>query len=116
MAAYSGTPTINKSWVETDKGGKTIRVRRQLSITLSSQGGAINTIGYAALGFADGGIETVHCIRFTDGSNQIRWVGLFTDGDNVYVADPTQATDADRGEPSDVTGTLVMEIAGWPNP
>lgn len=85
-----------------------------MTLTLSSQGGATNTIGYAALGFAAGGISEARLVSFTDGGSQIRAVWLFTDTNNVYVGDPTQATDANRGIPTDVTGTLVMVVTGRP--
>lgn len=114
MSAYSGTPTVNGIWETGDRFGKRIRVHKRLTITLSSQGGGTNTIGYAALGFASGGIQYVHCVLFVDGSSNNRQIALFTDGNNVYTADPSVATDANRGLAADVTGTLTFEIAGLP--
>jgi hypothetical protein len=112
MAAYSGTPTVLRKWELGDRYGKAVEWCKDLSITLSSQGGATNTIGKVALGYST--IYDVKCILFTDGSSQKRAVVLFTDGTNVYVGDPTQATDANRFIPADVTGTLVLRISGKP--
>jgi hypothetical protein len=114
MGAYSGTPTRvgPGSWEITDRSGKVICVRKRLSLTLTAQGGLTNTIGYAALGFRAGGIISAQCLLFTDGSANKRFVGLFTDGNNLYVADPSVSTDADRGKAADVTGTLVCYVDG----
>ena len=113
MAAISSSAVTQVSaWEEGDRQGKFVRVRKRLSIALSSQGGASNTIGAVALGFRASGLISAQCLLFTDGSLVKRWVGLFTDGDNVYVADPQVSTDADRGKAADVTGTLVAEISG----
>lgn len=112
MAAYSGTPTVLRKWELGDRYGKQVEWCKDISISLSSQGGATNTIGKVALGFSD--IYAVQCLLFTDGSAQKRAVWLFTDGTNVYVGDPTNATDATRGIPGDVTGTLVLRISGKP--
>lgn len=114
MSAYSGTPTVVKSWEEGDRFGKRIRVRRLLSLVLSSQGGATNTIAATTLGIASGQLDVAICALFTDGGSQKRTVWCFTDGTNLYIGDPTQATDANRAIPADVTGTLVVEVAGLP--
>ena len=51
MSAYSGTPTVVSSWEQGDRNGKYLRVVKILDLTISSQGGASNTIGDTALGF-----------------------------------------------------------------
>lgn len=115
MATFSGTVTNNiVPWEEGDRQGKRIRIRKNITITLASQGGATNTITAASLGILAGQCSFVQCIQFIDGGSQKRTVWLFTDGTNVYVGDPTQATDANRAIPADVTGTLTLEIAGLP--
>lgn len=111
MAAYSGTPTVVRTWSTGDRNGKLVEVTKDLTITLSSQGGLTNTIGKAALGFTE--IHTVLTLQFVDGSSVIRAVALTTDGDNVYTCDPQVSTDADRGKAADVTGTLTFRISGW---
>lgn len=112
MGAYAGTPTVNLAFEQGDRYGKLVRVVRNLSLTISSQGGATNTIGYAALGFASGGISGVRLVNYTDGSSQNRGIIAWTDGSNVYLGDPQVSTDADRCEPLDMTGTLVIEVYG----
>jgi hypothetical protein len=114
MSAFSGTVTLvgPGAYEIGTKSGQYIAVRKRISIDLTAQGDATDTIGAVALGFRTGGLIAARCILFTDGSDQKRWVGLFTDGDNLYVADPTNATDATRGIPGNVTGTLVAEIDG----
>lgn len=112
MGAYAGTPTVNLAFEQGDRYGKLIRVVRNLTLTISSQGGASNTIGYAALGFADGGIDSVKVVNYTDGSSQNRGILAWTDGDNIYLGDPQVSTDADRCEPLDMSGTLQIEVTG----
>jgi hypothetical protein len=114
MGAYTGTPTRvgPGGWEVSDRQGKLICIRKRLSLTLSAQGGATNTISATSLGFRSTGLISAKCILFTDGSAQKRHVNLFTDGTYLYVADPTNPTDATRGIPGDVTGTLVCEVDG----
>jgi hypothetical protein len=114
MAAYSGTPTVDLAYEVGDRFGKRVGVRRLLTLTISSQGGTSNTIGYAALGFASGFIYSVVVRNFTDGSAQNRGIIAWTNGTNVYLGDPQVTTDADRCEPIDLTGTLVLDLFGLP--
>lgn len=115
MAAFSGTVTQvgPGSYEIGTRSGQFIAVRKQISIALSSQGGASNLISAVSLGFRTGGLIAARCLLFTDGSSVKRWVALFTDGTNLYVADPQVSTDADRGKAADVTGTLVCEVDGY---
>lgn len=115
MAAYSGTPTIVSQWEEGDRFGKRQRVVKRLSLSLSSQGGTTNNIPATALGFLAGTLSKATCILFTDGSSNKRVIWCFTDGTYLYIGDPTQATDANRGLPGDVTGTLIVEVSGQPS-
>ena len=110
MAVYSGTPTVVSSWEEGDRYGKLLRVVKILDLTLSSQGGASNTIGDTALGLTS--IDYVHFVNYTDGSSQNRGLVVWTDGTNVLLGDPQTSTDADRCEPTDCTGTLRIMVAG----
>lgn len=114
MSAYSGTPTKvgPGAWEEGDRQGKFLGVTKRLSLVLSSQGGGTNTISATSLGFRSTGLISARCILFTDGSSVKRWIALFTDGTYLYTADPTVATDANRGAAADVTGTLVCEVTG----
>jgi hypothetical protein len=114
MSAYSGTPTVNQSYEIGDRNGKLQEVLRDLTLTIDTQGGTSNTIGYAALGFADGRINSVVVVNFTDTGPQNRGIIAWTDGDNVYLGDPQAATDAARCEPIDLSGTLRLRLTGWP--
>lgn len=89
-------------------------VVRWLTLTISSQGGATNSIGAAALGIAAGYIYKVVPVNYTDGASQNRAIFAWTDGSKVLLGDPQVATDADRGEPLDMTGTLTIEVTGLP--
>lgn len=111
MAAYSGTPTIARSWYVGDRNGKQVEISKDLTLTITSQGGVTNTIGKAALGFSS--IYTVTLVNFTDGGPQNRGIIVWTDGTNVYLGDPQVVTDADRCEPIDLTGTLAIRVTGW---
>lgn len=115
MSAYSGTPTVVSALEEGDRNGVFRRARRHLTLSLTAQGGTSNNIPVTALGIKAGYAGEVRLVKFTDGSANVRWVGLFTDGTYVYVSDPTQATDANRGLPSDVTGTLELIVLGLPS-
>lgn len=114
MADYSGTPTVNFWYEVGDKNGKRQNVRRNLTLSLTAAGGASNKIPVTALGFKSGYMYGAVCCLFTDGGAQKRVVWCFTDGTNLYIGDPTNATDATRGIPGDVTGTLVVECWGLP--
>lgn len=115
MPAYSGTPTVISQWEEGDRFGKRQQVVKRLSLSLSSQGGTTNNIPATQLGFLAGQLFKATCVLFTDGSSNKRTVWCFTDGTYLYIADPTQATDANRGLPGDVTGTLIVEVSGLPS-
>jgi hypothetical protein len=112
MSAYSGTPTVNRSYDLGDRFQKRVALVKDLTLTISSQGGATNTIGYAALGYQDGGIHKVTVISYIDGSEVRRGILAWTDGDNIYLGDPQTATDADRCDATDMTGTLRIEVVG----
>lgn len=112
MSAYSGTPTVNRSWEVGDRFGARREVSKDLTLTISSQGGTSNTIGDTALGFSV--IYSVHLLNFTDGSSQNRGILVWTDGTNVLLGDPQVSTDADRCEPIDLTGTLDIRVTGLP--
>lgn len=111
-AVAASAVTKVRSWEVGDRFGKTQEYCKDVSIALATQGGATNTIGKVVLGFST--IYTATCLLFTDGGSQKRAVWCFTDGTNLYVGDPTNATDATRGIPGDVTGTLVVRLTGKP--
>lgn len=121
MSAYSGTPTVNRVYERGDRFGHYIETVKDITISISSQGGTTNTIGAAALGFQTNGITGVRVISFTDGSSQNRAIFAWpvaslttaAGGNTIALGDPQVVTDADRGEPLDMTGTLRMEVSGY---
>lgn len=114
MSAYSGTPTVDYMYELGDRNGKRQGVVRGLTLTISSQGGATNTIGAVALGFRAASLRRVIVRNYTDGSLQNRGIIGWTDASNVLLGDPQVTTDADRCEPLDMTGTLAIEVVGDP--
>jgi hypothetical protein len=112
MAAYSGTPTVNSAYELGDRNGKLVGVVRNLTIAISSQGGATNNIPASALGFVASSLKKVVAVNYTDGSAQNRAIFAWTDGNLVLLGDPQVSTDADRGEPLDMTGDLTIEVTG----
>ena len=112
MGAYATAPTIVRWWYVGDRNGKQVEVSKDITIAPSSQGGATNTIGKTILGFSQ--INSVQLLNFTDGSDQNRAIFVWTTGTNVLLGDPQVTTDADRGEPLDMTGTLTIRITGYP--
>lgn len=112
MSAYSGTPTLLRKFERGDRFGKFVEFVKDLSITLSSQGSTASPIPASALGFSS--IYSVQFVNFVNGSSDSVALIVFTDGTNVYTADPTTSTDADRGDPTDVTGTLTIRVSGRP--
>lgn len=115
-ALASSAVTVLQSWEQGTRQGSLLRVWKRLSLTLTGQGGESNTIDETTLGFASNSLKVAQAILFTDGSDQKRAVVAFTDGGIVYLTDTTASTDADRGEPQDLTGTLIIEVAGLPAP
>ncbi len=114
MSAYSGTPVNNLSYELGDRNGKNVGYVRNLTLTISSNGGATNNISAASLGFAAASLLKVIAVNYTDGSAQNRAIFAWTDGSLVLLGDPQVTTDADRGEPLDMTGTLTIEVTGRP--
>lgn len=113
MSAYSGTPTLVRSWSLGDRTGKQVGSVKYLTITISSQGGATNTIGATALGFVAGQIYDVVPVNFTDAAGPTnRSIFAWTDGTYIYLGDPQVGTDADRGDALDMSGTLTLKITG----
>lgn len=112
MAAYTGTPTVLRKWEHGDRYGKAVEWCQDVTISVSSQGGATNSIGKASFGLSS--IYSVQLINFTDGSAQNRGIIIWTDASIVLLGDPQVATDADRCEPLDMTGTLTFRICGKP--
>jgi hypothetical protein len=105
MAAYSGVPVILRKWEVASRFGSQVEFSKDISLTLVAQGGLVNTIGKAALGFAE--IYTALAIRFVDAGLLVSSVALATDGTNIYIGGAL-------GAPTDFTGTLTLRVTGKP--
>ena len=104
------------------KALKSFGVRRKLAITLAAQGGTAGDIPASALGLKQ--ITSTRTYAAYIGS---AWVGnaptfignststLLQDGNYIFPVDLTQATDASRANPANITGVLDVEVEGIPN-
>lgn len=82
---------------------------KQLTLVLSSQGGATNTVDASTLGFT----KVIGCsnAQISDDAT-IRPVAPSYDGSKLFFYSLAQATDADRPKPADVTGTFRLTVWG----
>lgn len=117
MAAItSANVVISNQYEFGSRSSKFIEYRMIATITLAAQGGTAGDIPASAFGLKQ--ITNVRDIACTIGGNprhcpmQIANFGL--DGNYIYPLDPTQATDASRTTPANITGTVVVEISGIP--
>jgi hypothetical protein len=114
MAAISSSNvTLISQWEVAAKGGfnETIRI---LDIALTAQGGTANDIPASVLGFAT--LNWALSLRALDGSN-LRHVPVLleADGEGILTVDVEAATDADRANPANWTGTVRVMLAGRRN-
>lgn len=111
MAAFSasGNLTINNAW-QTSSSPYRIKYK-SITIVLSSQGGATNTIAATALGFQSKILGSTVAIKSDDA------IGYPTspsyDGSKLFFYNTENATDASRGDPADVTGTFRLTVYGY---
>lgn len=99
------------------RSNKYIEHRMVAQITLTAQGGTAGDIPASAFGLKQ--ITNVRDIAALIGGSprhcpmQIANIGL--DNNYIYPLDPTQATDASRTTPANITGVITVEIAGITN-
>lgn len=108
MAALTASNvTVELGWesVSTPIRTKT----KQLTLVLSSQGGASNTIDATTLGFTK--ILGCSAAQISDDAT-FRPVVPSYDGSKLFFYSNAQATDADRPKPADVTGTFRLTVWG----
>lgn len=115
MAAItSANVTVTRSWEVMDKGGQFQEKISDLVITLSSQGGTAGDIPATALGFAK--IYYAVGKAFDDATNvRGAWVGVGTNGSEIFPVNACVSTDADRTLRASLTGTLYVRVHGVPN-
>ena len=82
---------------------------KQLTLVLSSQGGASNTIDASTLGFTK--LLSSEMAQKSDDALAYPTCPSY-DGSKLFFYNPAQATDADRDDPADVTGTFRVMVTG----
>ncbi len=106
--AASGV-TVNAAWSEGNVTGKR-HVAKLCSMVLSGQGTTTNTIPAAAFGLTF--IES--CTNAVKSDDTVIYPAVPAhDGSAVLLMDVTNATDATRGAPADITGTLYITVRGY---
>jgi len=83
---------------------------KQLTLVLSSQGGATNTIDASTLGF--GVILGSAMAQKSDDALALPTAPSY-DGSKLFFYNPAQSTDANRDDPADVTGTFRVLVWGY---
>jgi len=82
---------------------------KQLELVLSSQGGATNYIAASELGFQK--ILRSSIAQKSDNALACPTAPSF-DGSKLFFYNLAQATDANRDDPADVTGTFKVVVEG----
>lgn len=82
---------------------------KQLTLVLDSQGGATNTVDATTLGFNK--ILGSTGAQKSDDALALPTVPSY-DGSKLFFYNPAQATDANRDDPADVTGTFRVLVWG----
>jgi hypothetical protein len=117
MAAISSANvSVIQAYEFGSRTGKSHGLRQILAITLSAQGGTAGDIPASALGLKQ--ITNVQSLGAILSGNP-RYVGvgvsaLGSDSNYIYPVDLTQATDANRATPANITGTLYVMVEGIP--
>ncbi len=83
---------------------------KQLTLVLSSQGGATNTVDASTLGF--GVILGSTMAQKSDDALALHTCPSY-DGSKLFFYNPAQATDASRDDPADVSGTFRVLVWGY---
>jgi hypothetical protein len=83
---------------------------KQLTLVLSSQGGASNTVDASTLGF--GVILGSTMAQKSDDALALHTCPSY-DGSKLFFYNPAQATDANRDDPADVSGTFRVLVWGY---
>lgn len=106
--AKSGV-TVRDSWYE--GGAPTTKKTKVMSVTivLSSMGGATNTIPASAFGLTT--IREVSTLQKSDDTLAVPAAPSY-DGTKIFLYNLAQATDANRDDPADFTGTFRCLVKG----
>lgn len=101
--------TINSSWTEGSVTGKR-RSCRKVTLVLSGQGGTTNLITATVLGFNV--LEESTLATKSDDTKVYPTCPNYA-GSALLLTDPTQATDANRALPADITATVRLTVKGY---
>lgn len=114
MAAItSSNVTLIRTFQNVDRAGCVREKVSDLAITLSAQGGTAGDIPASALGFAV--IYAAQALSATISSTMVGAVVCTAqDGSEIFPVDLTQATDANRANRANLTGTLYVRVFGTP--
>jgi len=82
---------------------------KQLTLVLSSQGGATNTVDASTLGFSK--LLASSMAQKSDDALAVHTAPSY-DGSKLFFYNPAQATDANRDDPADVSGTFRVTVWG----
>jgi len=109
MAALTAdNVTVTRGWLEV---ATPMNVKyKQLTLVLSSQGGATNTVDASTVGF--GVILGSTMAQKSDDALALHTCPSY-DGSKLFFYDPAQATDANRDDPVDVSGTFRVLVWGY---
>lgn len=108
MAALATSAvTIVRGWKQPGTGVQF--VTKQLTLVLTGQGGTTDTIDASTLGFQ----TIVSCSNAISSDNASIVVAVPAyDGSKIFLANLAQATDANRDDPANITGTYRLTITG----
>jgi hypothetical protein len=118
MAAITpSNVTVLDAGDSASKQSKSRGIRRRVAVALTAQGGTAGDLPASAFRLKQ--ITEVNFNGFFDGTNwragvQVGIANAGTDNNSVFPADLLQATDASRGNPANLTGTLYLTIEGIP--
>lgn len=101
--------TIERSWTEAGVNGKDLSAR-QVTLVLTGQGGSTNKILATVLGLSK--IEQAHAFVKSDDTKMYPATPSY-DGSFLCLNDLTQATDANRALPADITATVRGVVKGY---
>lgn len=102
--------TIERAWTEGGVSGKEVAVR-QVTLVLTAQGTLTNKIPAAVLSLSK--IEQASGFQADDNSAMYPAAPSY-DGANLLLYDMSNATDATRDAPADITDTLRGVVKGLP--
>lgn len=96
-------------WVVGDRTQKIVRKVKRVKLSLTGQGTVANKIPASVFNFTH--VHEAYNV-ITDGNTLLHASPSF-DGSRLLLFNPNQATDANRGNPADITDTVIVTVVGW---